>query len=102
MRRVAVVLGTRPEAVKLAPVVLALEASPEYDPYVVVTGQHREILDPVLALFGIKPDVDLAILQHGQSLTEVTKRALTGLSGVFGAQSPDVVVVQGDTTTTLA
>ncbi len=100
--RVLVVFGTRPEAVKLAPVVLALRAHPQLTPVVAVTGQHRLILDQVLEVFGIAPDHDLGLLRHGQPLPALTAAALTGLSEVVQRERPDLVVVQGDTTTTLA
>lgn len=97
-----VVYGTRPEAIKLAPVIAALRSSSVVDPIVAVTGQHRELLQQVHALFGITPDHDLSILAEGQTLTDVTKRALTGLTPLIERLSPDAVVVQGDTTTTFA
>lgn len=97
-----VVFGTRPEAIKLAPVVLALNTSTVFDPVVVVTAQHREMLDQVLDLFGIRPDVDLDLIRHHQSLSELTARVLGSLAPVISSARPDVVVVQGDTTTTLA
>jgi UDP-N-acetylglucosamine 2-epimerase (non-hydrolysing) len=97
-----VVYGTRPEAIKLAPVIAALRSSATVDPMVAVTGQHRELLHPVHALFGITPDHDLSILAEGQTLTDVTRRALTGLSPLIARVEPDAVVVQGDTTTTFA
>jgi UDP-N-acetylglucosamine 2-epimerase (non-hydrolysing) len=100
--RVMVVYGTRPEAVKLAPLVLALAGSPDLEPYVVVTAQHRTMLDQVNELFGIAPAVDLDIIEERQTLTDVTVRALAGLSPAVEKASPDVVVVQGDTTTTFA
>lgn len=99
MHKVAVVFGTRPEAIKLAPVVQALRSAPDLQPCVVVTAQHREMLDQVLELFEITPNHDLDILQPGQTLTQVTTRALAGLSDVLAAERPDAVVVQGDTTT---
>ena len=95
-----VVLGTRPEAIKLAPVVLALRDAPGFEPVVAVTAQHREMLDQVLDLFDIVPDVDLDIIKERQTLTGVTVRALEGLSPVIEQERPDVVIVQGDTTTT--
>ena len=97
-----VVFGTRPEAVKLAPVVDALRRSRSLDCRVVVTAQHRCLLDQVLDLFGITPDVDLNIIRPRQTLTELTVNALSGLSPVLEEIGPDVVVVQGDTTTTFA
>src|SRR4051812_2413340 len=100
--RVAVIFGTRPEAVKLAPVILELTRSPVLDPVVVVTAQHRKMLDQVLQTFDIKPAVDLDIIQTGQSLADITVRAVGRLSPWFERERPDVVVVQGDTTTTFA
>src|SRR3954468_1375493 len=95
-----VVMGTRPEAIKLAPIVHELERSPFFDPIVVVTAQHREMLDQVLELFDIDVEHDLNILRERQTLTDVTVRALEGLSPVIAQRAPDAVVVQGDTTTT--
>jgi UDP-N-acetylglucosamine 2-epimerase (non-hydrolysing) len=100
--KVTSVFGTRPEAIKMATVVKALAASPDIDSRVVVTGQHKEMLDQVLQLFGITPDVDLAVMQRAQSLTHVTTAVLEGLGDVFGAEKPDWVFVHGDTTTTMA
>jgi UDP-N-acetylglucosamine 2-epimerase (non-hydrolysing) len=101
-KKVMVIFGTRPEAIKVAPVIHMLERTPWAKPIIVVTGQHRKILDQVLELFGIRPDYDLDIIQPGQSLTDVTVRALRGLASVFVEAHPDLVVVQGDTTTTFA
>src|SRR5438477_8264074 len=78
-RRVLAVFGTRPEAIKLAPVLLELERSPLFEPVVAVTGQHREMLAQVLELFGIEPDHDLGLCEPGQTLTTITSRALDGL-----------------------
>jgi UDP-N-acetylglucosamine 2-epimerase (non-hydrolysing) len=102
MRRIMVVFGTRPEAIKLAPVVRALAADDRFQPIVVVTAQHRRILDQVLELFAIDPDHDLAIIRPRQTLTQVTTRALEGLVPLIASQRPDLVLVQGDTTTTFA
>ena len=102
MRRVMVVYGTRPEAIKVAPVVRALEASAHLEPVVVVTGQHRAMLDQVNELFGIKPTHDLDIILPRQTLEDVTARTLTGLRGVLEAERPDAVLVQGDTTSCFA
>jgi UDP-N-acetylglucosamine 2-epimerase (non-hydrolysing) len=99
-RRVMVIFGTRPEAIKLAPVIGALEESPMFEPVVVVTGQHREMLAQVLELFSIEPDHDLELCAPRQTLTSVTTRALTGLEPLLEAERPDAVLVQGDTTTT--
>jgi UDP-N-acetylglucosamine 2-epimerase (non-hydrolysing) len=101
MRKVvAAVFGTRPEATKMAPVLRALKAYGEIETKVVVTAQHRELLDQVLELFGIVPDVDLNIMQPGQSLADIGVRALAGLPGAFAALHPDLVLVHGDTSTT--
>ncbi len=102
MRTVLVVYGTRPEAIKLAPVVAGLAASGSLRPVVVVTGQHRAMLDQVNSLFGIVPAHDLDILRERQDLTGVTTRSLQGLAQVLAAEQPDLVVVQGDTTTSFA
>lgn len=101
-RRVMVVYGTRPEAIKVAPVIRALGASPVLEPVPVVTGQHREMLDQVNAIFGITPTIDLDLMSHGQSLSEVFARVLQGLDPVLERERPAAVVVQGDTTTSTA
>ena len=95
-----VVFGTRPEAIKVAPLILALKESEDFEPIVAVTAQHREMLDQVLQLFGITPDVDLDIIEPRQTLTDVTTKALSRLSPLMDELAPDIVVVQGDTTTT--
>jgi len=104
MKRIKVmsVFGTRPEAVKMAPLVKALEANPYMESSVCVTAQHREMLDQVLDIFGIRPDYDLNIMQDRQTLADITTRALEGLYDVFGKAAPDIVLVHGDTTTTFA
>ena len=102
MKRIAIVIGTRPEAIKLAPVVLELAGSDDLRPLVILTGQHREMVDQVLDLFGIRAQHDLDILQAGQTLTDVTVRALVGLEPVLKADRPDALIVQGDTTTAFA
>lgn len=99
-KRVMLVYGTRPEAVKMAPVVHALMESDHFTPLVAVTGQHRSMLDQINQLFEIVPGVDLDIHQPGQTLAEITARAMTGLYPVMAQHCPDLVVVQGDTTTT--
>lgn len=101
-RKILVVFGTRPEAIKLAPVIRALESSSELVPRICVTGQHREMLDQMLSYFGLRPDHDLAVMQSNQDLTELTARLLTGLRAILAAERPDAVLVQGDTTTTFA
>jgi len=100
--RVLTVFGTRPEAIKLAPVVLALSADSEIEHVLCVTGQHRQMLDQVLEVFGLRPDHDLAIMKPGQDLTHVTSAVLEGVGRVIDAVQPDWVVVQGDTTTCFA
>lgn len=97
------VFGTRPEAIKMCPLVLEMRKYPEYiQPIVAVTAQHREMLDQVLDLFGIVPDYDLNIMTSGQTLYDVTNRALMGLKAVMEEAKPDMVLVHGDTTTTFA
>lgn len=100
--KVMVVFGTRPEAIKMAPVVNALKACEGVDTLVAVTAQHRQMLDQVLDLFGIKPDVDLDLMTPGQQLPDLFARILQGMSGVFMRLRPDLVLVHGDTSTTLA
>jgi UDP-N-acetylglucosamine 2-epimerase (non-hydrolysing) len=100
--KILLVFGTRPEAIKMAPVVQALQADARFEARVCVTAQHRQMLDQVLALFQIIPDYDLNIMQPGQSLTEVTCAVLSGLDPVLQAFGPARVLVHGDTTTTLA
>ncbi len=95
-----VVFGTRPEAIKLAPVILRMQSDARFEPIVTVTGQHREMLDQVLELFDIKADHDLAIQSEGQTLADITTRALDGLDPLVAEQHPDALVVQGDTTST--
>ncbi|HVM08546.1 MAG TPA: UDP-N-acetylglucosamine 2-epimerase (non-hydrolyzing) [Acidimicrobiales bacterium] len=102
MIKVMSIFGTRPEAIKMAPFVLAVEDHPELASEVVVTAQHRSMLDQVLDLFGIHPDRDLDMMQTGQSLAAITTRAVDGLSAAIDRTRPDVVAVQGDTTTTFA
>jgi UDP-N-acetylglucosamine 2-epimerase (non-hydrolysing) len=97
-----VVYGTRPEAVKMAPVVKALETSAHFWPVVAVTAQHREMLDQVNAVFGITPQYDLDLCSPGQSLTDITMGALAGIGRLLAADPPAMVLVQGDTTTTYA
>ena len=101
MKRVMVIFGTRPEAIKMAPVIRALEARPDHSPVVVTTAQHREMLDQVLALFKIDTDYDLGVSRPRQRLAALTTRALDQLTDVVERERPDCVLVQGDTTTTL-
>lgn len=101
--KVMTVFGTRPEAIKMAPVVLELAKHPdEIQPIVAVTAQHREMLDQVLTLFDIHPDYDLDIMAQGQTLFDITTRAMQGLDKVLTEAQPDIVLVHGDTTTTFA
>lgn len=96
------VVGTRPEAIKMAPLVLALQHDSRFDAKFCVTGQHRQMLDQVLDLFGLVPDYDLNIMKAGQDLTDVTSAILIGMREVLAEARPDVVLVHGDTATTLA
>lgn len=101
--KVMMIFGTRPEAIKMAPLVLELKKrSDEFEPIVTVTAQHRQMLDQVLNIFHITPDYDLNIMKQNQSLAQITTRALEGLDEVMKATNPDVVLVHGDTTTTFA
>ncbi|HBE77733.1 MAG TPA: UDP-N-acetylglucosamine 2-epimerase (non-hydrolyzing) [Firmicutes bacterium] len=100
--KVLAVFGTRPEAIKMAPVVNALNAAGDFQIKTVVTAQHREMLDQVLTIFGIRPDYDLNIMSPGQNLTEITCRVLQGLDPVFKTEKPDLILVHGDTTTAFA
>lgn len=102
MKKIMTIFGTRPEAIKMAPLVLALKNDPELEPIVVVTAQHREMLDQVLEIFGITPDYDLNIMKAGQTLSEVTSRVILGLEEVIKEACPDMILVHGDTTTTFA
>jgi UDP-N-acetylglucosamine 2-epimerase (non-hydrolysing) len=101
--KTAVIFGTRPEAIKLAPLIRRMAAElGRFQPITIVTAQHREMLDQVLDLFSIKPDHDLSILRPRQTLAEITACAVTGLDYVLLKEKPDFVVVQGDTSTTFA
>ena len=101
MPSIALIIGTRPECIKLAPVYAALRRSAKFQPLLVSTGQHRELLDQALGSFGLKPDVDLGLMQPGQSLPELTGRVISGVSTWLQAVQPAAVLVQGDTTTVL-
>lgn len=101
--KVMTVFGTRPEAIKMAPIVLELQKHPDkITPVVAVTAQHREMLDQVLGLFDITPDHDLDIMAQGQTLFDITSKAMMGLDKVLEEEKPDIVLVHGDTTTTFA
>ena len=99
--KVMVVYGTRPEAIKVAPVIKALEADPNLEPIVVVTAQHREMLDQVNQVFEIEPDVDLNLMAHGQTLNSIAGSVISKIDEVLAEHEPDAVVVQGDTTTVM-
>ncbi len=101
-RRIMLAFGTRPEAIKLAPVIRALDAEPGTTPLVCLTGQHRDMLAPVLQLFGITAQHDLALMRPGQDLTHVTTAVLQGLASLLAAARPDCVLVQGDTASAFA
>ncbi|MEB3214018.1 MAG: UDP-N-acetylglucosamine 2-epimerase (non-hydrolyzing) [Leptolyngbyaceae bacterium] len=100
--RVCIILGTRPEAIKLAPVIQTFRACPTIETQVVLTGQHREMVAQVMDLFQIQPDEDLDIMQPKQTLTDITCRSLQGLQTLFQSLQPQLVIVQGDTTTAFA
>ena len=101
MKRVLVIFGTRPEAIKLSPVIRRLRESADFDVKTCATGQHRALLDQVLELFQIQPDYDLDVMRPQQSLAETTARILAGLEPVLTQERPEVILVQGDTTTTV-
>ena len=102
MERIMIVMGTRPEAIKLCPLVLELKRRKKQEILVCSTGQHRSMLDGVLRAFGVKPDFDLDVMRTGQTLSSVTARILKGLDEILAAERPDLVIVQGDTTTAFA
>ena len=102
MKKIAVIFGTRPEAIKLCPVVLALKDNPAFECRVCVTGQHREMLQQVLDVFGVVPDKDLALMRPNQTLGGLTSRAIAAIDEYLAEERPDIVMVQGDTTTVLA
>jgi len=103
MKKIMLIFGTRPEAIKMCPLVKEFQKYPkDFETIVCVTGQHREMLDQVLAIFDVKPDYDLNIMKQGQDLYDITARVLTGMRDVFKECKPDVVLVHGDTTTSTA
>ncbi|NJM51009.1 MAG: UDP-N-acetylglucosamine 2-epimerase (non-hydrolyzing) [Sphingomonadales bacterium] len=102
LKTILSIFGTRPEAIKMAPVVLKLASDPRFDARVCVTGQHAEMLEQVNSLFGIIPDIDLKIMKAGQGLTHITTAVLEGLEPVLAEMKPDYVLVHGDTTTSTA
>ncbi|AFZ23764.1 UDP-N-Acetylglucosamine 2-epimerase [Cylindrospermum stagnale PCC 7417] len=101
-QRVGVILGTRPEAIKLAPVIQVFQRSPDLELQVILTGQHREMVEQVMQLFNLKADRNLEIMQPQQSLNDITCRSLQGLEALFQENKPNLVLVQGDTTTAFA
>lgn len=102
MKKILTIYGTRPEAIKVAPVIKTLEADDRFTSVSVSTGQHREMLDQVNGMFGITPDHDLALMKQGQSLNEIVSRAVAGLDGIIAEEKPDAVIAQGDTSTAMA
>ena len=98
---VGLVVGTRPEVIKMAPLWFALRESPTLEPILVSTGQHREMLDQAFGVFGLKPDIDLGLMQSGQTLSDLTARVIVSMTGVMRERRPAAVLVQGDTTTVL-
>ncbi len=102
MMKIVTLFGTRPEAIKMAPLVKALEKDPDIQCVTCVTGQHREMLDQVLDVFQIKPQYDLNLMKHGQTLGDITTGVMSGVEDVLKKENPDLVLVHGDTTTTFA
>jgi UDP-N-acetylglucosamine 2-epimerase (non-hydrolysing) len=102
LKKISVIFGTRPEAIKLSPLILVLRQHPDFEPHVCVTAQHRELLDQVLSVFGVEPDVDLNLMQPNQSLSDLTARAVSSLDRYFINYKPETILVQGDTTTVFA
>ena len=98
-KKISVVFGTRPEAIKLAPVILALKQDDRFECHICVTGQHRQMLDQVMDVFGLTPDVDLSLMRPNQTLGKLTARAIDAVDDYLNDYSPDMVLVQGDTTT---
>ena len=102
LKKIITIFGTRPEAIKMAPLVKELEKREGIESKICVTAQQREMLDQVLELFDIKPDFDLNIMKTKQSLTGITNRILEGLEDIFKEEKPDMILVHGDTTTTFS
>jgi UDP-N-acetylglucosamine 2-epimerase (non-hydrolysing) len=102
MPSVCITLGTRPEAIKLAPVIRQFRQADDFETFVILTGQHREMVDQVMQWFDLKADFDLEIMQPGQTLSDITCLSIAGLQGIYRELSPDIVLVQGDTTTAFA
>ncbi len=102
MKKISIVFGTRPEAIKLIPVILELKKEPTFEVNICVTAQHREMLDQVLEIFDITPDVDLNLMKPNQTLSKLTSTIITSMDEYFSNYKPDIVLVQGDTTTVMA
>src|SRR5699024_175860 len=102
MKKIVMIFGTRPEAIKMAPLVKVLNKSQHLQTKVVITAQHREMLDSVLDTFQIKPDYDLDIMKKNQSLSQITTSVLQKMENIIKQEKPDMVLVHGDTTTTFA
>ena len=102
MKKILSIFGTRPEAIKMAPVVKAIEKSKGLESRICITAQHREMLDRIMERFDIKADYDLDIMKHGQSISDITCRVLSGIEKLLAEVRPDMVLVHGDTTTTFA
>jgi UDP-N-acetylglucosamine 2-epimerase (non-hydrolysing) len=100
--KIMTIFGTRPEAIKMAPLVKAIENDPRFESLVTVTAQHRQMLDQVMAIFGLQADYDLNIMKDGQTLTDITSRVIKELDSVLAEAKPDIILVHGDTTTTFA
>lgn len=102
INKILVIFGTRPEAIKLSPLIKELKKRKSFDTKVLITGQHREMIDPILKAFEIEPDMDLNIFKAGQSLTEITNKSLSGIEAAIKKYEPDLLIVQGDTTAVFA
>ncbi|MDN5972169.1 non-hydrolyzing UDP-N-acetylglucosamine 2-epimerase [Bifidobacterium crudilactis] len=102
MQKIMTIFGTRPEAIKMAPVIKAIDANPDTTPIVVLTGQHKEMLQQVLDIFDIHPDADLKVMARQQTLSQITSKVILGLDPILDEHRPDLVLVHGDTTTTMA
>ena len=100
MKKISIIFGTRPEAIKLCPLVLALKRHKDFDVNVCVTGQHREMLDQVLYVFEVQPDADLNLMESNQALPSLTAKAITNINRYLDDYKPNFLIVQGDTTTT--
>jgi UDP-N-acetylglucosamine 2-epimerase (non-hydrolysing) len=100
-KRIAIVVGTRPEAIKMAPVYLAMKSDSRTEVLLIATAQHRQMLDQVLGVFSIKPDIDLDLMQSNQTLAQLSARVIVGVQGALEELKPDAILVHGDTATCL-